>query len=68
MNDKFAKFGKKEPEAPQQLSLFFREMEMFMDCTVCNAEVDIAKYYPNESVLLWECELGHKSMIEGFSI
>jgi len=57
----------KGPVKPKAVP-FHREVEMYLDCNMCDEEVELAKYFPNENLLIWECSKGHKSIIEGFNL
>jgi hypothetical protein len=37
-------------------------------CQVCHEQVDEAKYYVRERVLLWRCSQKHESFIEEFML
>lgn len=62
MPSKFSEFltgrGDIEPE--------FMEVEGSFGCQLCFQQVDQAKYYPLDQILIWECPSGHKSYAEEF--
>lgn len=36
-------------------------------CQVCGKPVDQQTLYPNDYLLVWECDAGHRSYIEGYT-
>lgn len=63
MSDKLDRvLGKKESSSAQ-----FVEYGGTFQCQFCDEFVNVAKFFPNEYVLMWECSEGHKSFIEEFS-
>lgn len=57
-------FGKKTPQIEPQYTEFYGSLA----CDRCLGDVPMAKYYPNEGLLVWDCENGHRNYIENFSI
>lgn len=56
-------FEKPDKEKPEM-----RPIGGSFECQVCGVDVDDARYYPTESLLVWECPENHKSHIEGFDL
>lgn len=37
-------------------------------CTTCQESVPEQMYYPVDSVLVWKCSAGHRSLMENFNV
>jgi hypothetical protein len=57
-----------EPKAAKAAKPEMHQIEGSFECHVCRELVDDARYYPTESLLVWECSEKHKSHIEGFDL
>lgn len=44
------------------------EWSASVTCSVCGEGVDDQMYYPNDSVLVWKCSAGHRTIMENFSV
>jgi len=62
---KFDELFKKKEEGPLPQGLPFYGSYY---CQTCFEEVEEGEYFPTESLLVWVCDKGHKSWLEGFSI
>ncbi len=52
-----------EPEKEAKASL---EIDVAFCCQHCDDLVQTARHFVNDGVVVWTCDQGHKSIMEGF--
>lgn len=61
-----ASFGKTPKR--NKIAAITHEVNMSVSCYACNVRVSKCTYVPSDAVLFYDCENGHRGVIENFAL